>query len=191
MCAIIAAPEKSATATVRDLPGMSKEKQISIAVIGGSDPSSRETRTAREVGRELAERGAILVCGGLGGVMAAACQGARSADGITVGILPGTDPSDANPHVQIPIATGVGYARNMAVVKSARAVIAIGGSYGTLSEIAYALQSDIPVVGIDTWSLARSGHPDGAIVPAADAAEAVRLALDLTAARGGDSATGK
>ncbi|MEE8353382.1 MAG: TIGR00725 family protein [Dehalococcoidales bacterium] len=170
---------------------MSKEKQISIAVIGGSDPSSRETRIAREVGRELAERGAILVCGGLGGVMAAACQGARSADGITVGILPGTDPADANPHVQIPIATGVGYARNMAVVKSARAVIAIGGSYGTLSEIAYALQSDIPVVGIDTWSLARSGHPDGAILPAADAAEAVRLALDLSTALGGNSATGK
>ncbi len=170
---------------------MPRDSQISIAVIGGSDPSSRETRIAREVGRELAERGVILVCGGLGGVMAAACQGARSADGITVGILPGTNLSDANPHVQIPIATGVGYARNMAVVKSARAVIAVGGNYGTLSEIAYALQGDIPVVGLDTWSLARGGQPDGAIVTAADAAEAVRLALDLATARGGDSSTGK
>ena len=170
---------------------MSKDKQRSIAVIGSNNPSRRETRIAREVGLELAKRGTILICGGLGGVMAAACQGARSADGITVGILPGTDPSDANPHVQIPIATGIGYARNMAVVKSAGAVIAIGGGYGTLSEIAYALQSDIPVVGIDTWSLARRGRPDGAIIPVADAAEAVRLALDLTTERDGNTATGE
>ncbi len=170
---------------------MSKDRQRSIAVIGSNNPSNREARIAREVGVELAKRGTILICGGLGGVMAAACQGARSADGITVGILPGTDPSDANPHVQIAIATGIGYARNMAVVKSARAVIAIGGGYGTLSEIAYALQSDIPVVGIDTWSLARSGHPDGAIFPVADAAEAVRLALDLTTERDSNTATGE
>ncbi len=170
---------------------MSKDRQRSIAVIGSNSPSRRETRIAREVGFGLAKRGTILICGGLGGVMAAACQGARSADGITVGILPGTDPSDANPHVQIPIATGIGHARNIAVVKSARAVIAIGGGYGTLSEIAYALQSDIPVVGIDTWSLARSGHPDGAIIPVADAAEAVRLALDLTTERNGNTATGE
>lgn len=168
---------------------MPKDKQISIAVIGSNNPSSRETRIAREVGFELAKRGTILVCGGLGGVMAAACQGAQSADGITIGILPGTDPSDANPHVQIPIATGVGYARNIAVVKSTRAVIAIGGGYGTLSEIAFALQSDIPVVGIDTWSLARSGQPDDAIIPVADADEAVRLAIDLTTERDGNAVT--
>jgi uncharacterized protein (TIGR00725 family) len=162
---------------------MPKDRQLIVAVIGGSAPSSRETRIAREVGRLLAERGAILVCGGLGGVMAAACKGAESADGLTIGILPGIDPSAANRHVQIPIATGVGYARNMAVVKSARAVIAVGGSYGTLSEIAYALQSDIPVVGLDSWSLARGGRPSEAIVPAADAAEAVAIALDLAGAR--------
>ena len=164
---------------------------MSIAVIGSNNPSCRETQIAREVGLELARRDAILVCGGLGGVMAAACQGARSADGVTVGILPGTDLSDANPHVQIPIATGVGYARNMAVVKSARAVIAIGGRYGTLSEIAYALQSDIPVVGLDTWSLAHSGQPDSAIVPVADAAEAVRLAINLATERNRNTVTGE
>ncbi len=170
---------------------MPKDKQPSIAVIGSNNPSRRETRIAREVGRELARRGTVLICGGLGGIMAAACKGARSANGITVGILPGTDPLAANPYVQIPIATGVGYARNMAVVKSARAVIAIGGGYGTLSEIAYALQSDIPVIGIDTWSLARNGHLDSTIITAADADEAVRLAIDFTTERNGNTETGE
>ncbi len=175
----------------RDLPSMPKDQQLSIAVIGSNDPSRREIRIAREVGRELAMRGTILICGGLDGVMTTACEGARSANGITVGILPGIDPLAANPFVQIPIATGVGYARNMAVVKSARAVIAIGGGYGTPSEIAYALQSDIPVIGIDTWSLARNGHLDSTIITVADADESVRLAIDLTTERNGNADTGE
>lgn len=166
-------------------------RQISIAVIGSNNPSRREIRIARDVGLQLARQGAILVCGGLGGVMAAACEGAQSAKGITVGILPGTDPSDANPHVQIAVATGVGYARNIAVVKSAGAVIAIGGRYGTLSEIAYALQSDIPVVGIATWSLSHGGQPDNAIVPVTDAAEAVRLAIKLATGGKGNTVVGE
>jgi len=155
-------------------------KKKFIAVIGGGEPSPEEAKLAEEVGRELAKQGAILVCGGLGGVMEAACRGASSEGGVTIGILPGDNPKTANPYVQIPIVTGIGYARNVAVVKSAQAVIAIGGSYGTLSEIAHARQSDIPVIGLNTWSLSRNGQLDNSIIPAQNAAEAVNTALNLT-----------
>ena len=157
------------------------KKQRIVAVIGGSEPSPQEARLAEEVGRELARQNAILVCGGLGGAMEAACRGASSAGGMTIGILPGDSASEANPYVQIPIVTGVGYARNMAVVQSAQAVIAVGGSYGTLTEIAYALQGHIPVVGLSTWSISRKGQTDSAIVPASDPADAVKIALSLAA----------
>ena len=150
-----------------------------IAVIGGSQCSKEETKLAEEVGREIARRGAILVCGGLGGVMEAACRGASSEGGVTIGILPGESRQAANPYVQIPIVTGMGYARNIAVVKSAQAVIAIGGSYGTLSEISHALQSGIPVIGLNTWSLSKNGQQDNSIIPAQNATEAVTKALNL------------
>ena len=150
-----------------------------IAVIGGNQCSKEEAHLAEEVGRELARRGAALVCGGLGGVMEAACKGASSEGGLTIGILPGENPQAANPYVQVPIVTGIGYARNVAVVKSAQAVIAIGGNYGTLSEIAHALQSDIPVIGLNTWSLSRNGQLDESIIPAQSPAEAVNKALSL------------
>ena len=117
---------------------MSEKTKKFIAVIGAEHPSQEEARLAEEVGRELARRGAILICGGLGGVMEAACKGASSEGGVTIGILPGDNPKTANPYVQIPIVTGIGYARNIIVVRTARAVIAIDGSYGTLSEIAHA-----------------------------------------------------
>ncbi len=154
-------------------------KKNFIAVIGGSEPSTKEARMAEEVGRELARQGAILVCGGLGGVMEAACKGASSEGGVTVGILPGESRQSANPYVTIPIATGIGYARNVAVVKSAQAVIAVGGSYGTLSEISHALQSGIPVIGLNTWSLSKNSQPDNSIIPAQNPAEAVKKALNL------------
>jgi len=150
-----------------------------IAVIGGSEPSTEEARMAEEVGRELARRDVILVCGGLGGVMEAACRGAKSEGGITIGILPGESRQAANRYVQIPIVTGIGYARNLAVVKSAQAVIAIGGSYGTLSEISHALQSGIPVIGLNTWSLSKNGEEDNSIIPAQNPVEAVDKALNL------------
>ena len=150
-----------------------------IAVIGGEKPSPREARLAEEVGRELAMQGAILVCGGLGGVMEAACRGAQSEGGVTVGILPGESRQAANPYVQIPIVTGIGHARNVAVVKSAQAVIAIDGNYGTLSEISYALDSGIPVIGLNTWSLSRNGRQDDSIILAQNPAEAVDKALNL------------
>ena len=159
------------------------DKKKFVAVIGGGQPSREEAKLAEEVGRELARRGVILICGGLGGVMEAACKGASLEGGITIGILPGDDSHAANSYVQIPIVTGLGYARNIAVVKSAHAVIAIGGSYGTLSEISHALQSGIPVIGLNTWSLSRNGQQDKSIIPAQSATEAVDKALDLAASQ--------
>jgi hypothetical protein len=158
---------------------MSENKKRFIAVIGGSQPTSKETKVAEKVGRELAKQGAILVCGGLGGVMEAACRGASSEAGMTIGILPGDNRQAANSYVQIPIATSLGYARNAAVVKSAQAVIAIGGSYGTLTEIGYALQSGIPVIGLNTWAISRNSALDNSIIPAESPAEAVKKALEL------------
>ncbi len=157
-----------------------KDRRIIIAVIGGGQCSPEEAELAEAVGREIARQGAILVCGGLGGIMEAACKGARDEGGLTIGILPGEDRREANPYVQIPIATGIGYARNVAVAKSAQAVIAIGGGFGTLSEIGHARQSGIPVIGLNTWILSRRGLPDNAIIPARDAADAVRKAVSLT-----------
>ncbi len=162
---------------------MSQKRQKIIAVIGGSQPSPEESRLAEEIGKELARQGAILVCGGLGGVMEAACRGASSEGGVTIGILPGDSSQAANPYVQIPIVTGMGYARNIPIVKSAQAVIAVDGSYGTLSEIAHALQGGIPVIGLNTWALSRNGQPDNSIIPAQNPTEAVDKALKLAGGR--------
>ncbi len=156
-----------------------RDKKRFVAVIGGGQCSPEEAKLAEEVGCELARQGVTLVCGGLGGVMKAACKGAISAGGETIGILPGENRQAANPYVQVPIVTGIGYARNVAVVKSAQAVIAIGGNYGTLSEIGHALQSGIPVIGLNTWSLSRNGQSDNSIIPAQNPAEAVDIALSL------------
>ncbi|MFC2001762.1 TIGR00725 family protein [Chloroflexota bacterium] len=157
-------------------------KKRFIAVIGGSDCSPEEARLAEEVGRELARQGAILVCGGLGGVMTAACKGASSEGGMTIGILPGNNRQMANPYVQIPVVTNLGEARNVIVVKSAQAVIAIDGSYGTLSEIGLALGSGIPVIGLNTWALSRDNQPDNSIIIAQNPADAVSKAFDLITA---------
>jgi uncharacterized protein (TIGR00725 family) len=153
------------------------KKQPIIAVIGGGSCNRGEAKLAEEVGRELAKHGAALVCGGLGGVMEAACKGANAEGGTTIGVLPGDNRNTANPYVSIPIVTNLGYARNVAVVKSGQAVIAVGGNYGTLSEISHALQSGIPVVGLNTWSIARNSKEDKAIIRAKNAAEAVEKAL--------------
>jgi uncharacterized protein (TIGR00725 family) len=146
--------------------------QIRVAVVGGSQCSHQIAALAEEVGRELAKRGCILITGGLGGVMQAACRGAKSENGLTVGILPGFHAGDANDHVDIPIVTGLSHARNAIVVRSAEVVIAINGQYGTLSEIALGLTQGIPVVGLKTWDI--SG-----LVPAKTAKEAVDRALEL------------
>jgi uncharacterized protein (TIGR00725 family) len=154
-------------------------KQKFIAVIGASQASTSELKAAERVGSEIARAGAVLVCGGMGGVMEAACKGASEEGGLTIGILPGENSLSANAYVQIPIVTGVGYARNMAVVKSAQAVIAIGGSYGTLSEIGHALQSGLPVIGLETWAVSRKGKEKCPIIEAKTPAEAVEKALEL------------
>jgi uncharacterized protein (TIGR00725 family) len=119
-----------------------------IAVVGGSTCSDAEADLAEEVGRRLAGAGAMVVCGGLGGVMEAVARGVRAAGGLTIGVLPGTDPHDANPFVDVPLTTGMGEMRNALIVRAARAVIAIGGGHGTLSEVALALRIGTPVVGL-------------------------------------------
>jgi len=150
-----------------------------IAVIGGSKATPEEAVAAEAVGRALAEGGAVLVCGGRGGVMEAACRGAKSAGGLTIAILPGADRSEANPFVDVSIVTGIGLARNAIVARTAQAAIAVGGSYGTLSEIAYALMFGVPVVGLGTWEIEREGHPPVPIVYAAAPEEAAARALAL------------
>jgi uncharacterized protein (TIGR00725 family) len=152
-----------------------------IAVIGAGRCSPAVAALAEAVGRELAQRGAVLVCGGLGGVMEAACRGAKTAGGLTVGILPGTSRREANRYVDIPIVTGIGEARNVLVVQSAQAVVAVDGEYGTLSEIAHALKLGLPVVGIGTWQLLKEGQECQAIVRAETAQEAVERAMALAA----------
>ena len=150
-----------------------------VAVIGGGAASADEERTAEEVGRRLAEAGAVVVCGGLGGVMEAACRGAKAGGGTTVGILPGTSRTDANPHVDVAIATGLGELRNGVVVRASDALVAVGGEFGTLSEIALALKARKPVVAVGGWELARDGVAVDAIVRATSAADAVARALAM------------
>jgi uncharacterized protein (TIGR00725 family) len=154
-----------------------------VAVIGDGFCSAETARLAEEVGRQLAEKGATVLCGGLGGVMEAACRGAKRAGGLTIGVLPGRNRRDANPFVDIPIVTGMGEARNVIVVSSAQSVIAVSGGYGSLSEIAHALKLGIPVVGLGTWQLRKDGWDEQrGIVVATDPADAAGKALALAKA---------
>ncbi|MCX8042572.1 MAG: TIGR00725 family protein [Desulfobacterota bacterium] len=126
---------------------------VHIAVIGAGDCSERAAQLAYETGRLIGSRNAVLVCGGLGGVMEHAARGAKDAGGLTVGILPGVSKAEANPYIDIALPTGMSHARNVLVVRAADGVIAIEGAYGTLSEIAIALKLGKPVVGLNTWNL--------------------------------------
>jgi uncharacterized protein (TIGR00725 family) len=157
-----------------------RKEKIFISVVGESNSSPAAYKLAEEVGRLIAKAGAVLVCGGLKGVMEAAAKGARSAGGLTVGILPGSKHEEANPYIDIPIITGLGYARNKIVVKTGQVIIAIGGKYGTLSEIGFALGYGIPVVGLKTWELIRGdGKVDQGIVYVRSPQEAVQTAFKL------------
>lgn len=156
-----------------------------IAVCGPNEATEDEIRWAEEVGERIARAGHALVCGGRGGVMAAACRGARRAGGATIGILPSTDRREANAWVEHVICTGLGDARNAVVVASGEAVIAIGGGFGTLSEIALALKMGKHVIGLESWDLdaarlVRFGG-EGRYYRAADPAQAVELALEVSA----------
>ena len=148
-----------------------------VAVIGSASCTREEAAAAEAVGQLLAERNAYLVCGGGQGVMEAACRGSRQAGGFTIGILPSSDPSHANPYLSLCLPTGMGNARNGLIVLAAECAIAIGGGYGTLSEIALALKSGRRVVGLRTWhSVAESGQP-AAVIEVRSAEEAVETAL--------------
>lgn len=143
-----------------------------IAVIGGRRVQKELLREAENVGRLIAQKGLVLICGGLNGVMEAVAKGAKAEGGITIGILPQDHKRDANEYIDIPIVTGMGIGRNVIIARTGDALIAIGGEYGTLSEIAFALQLDKPVIGIKTWDIK-------GIIKAENAEEAVDNALKL------------
>jgi uncharacterized protein (TIGR00725 family) len=144
-----------------------------VAVIGASNATEWELNTAERVGRLLADAGCVLVCGGLGGVMDAAARGSAAGGGVSIGILPGDDRVDASRHLTVAIASGFGEARNAIVARSADAVVAVGGEFGTLSEIALALKMGKPVVGLGTWELGRDDLATDPIVRAETPEEAV------------------
>ena len=155
--------------------------KVIISVVGGSSASDDELRAAEEVGREIARRGAALVCGGLGGIMEAACRGAKAEGGLTVGIIPGADRNAANEYVDVPIATGMGYARNVIVAYAGDAVIAIGGKVGTLSEMAFASIKGTPLISLGSWELDAERLKPGRAHRAKTAKEAVDMAFSLGA----------
>ena len=158
-------------------------RRICISVIGASVAAEGELIIAQELGREIARRGAVLICGGLTGVMEAAAKGAREEGGLTIGILPCEDSSSANPYIDVPIVTGLGFARNVIVAYSGDAVIAVGGKLGTLTEIAFALMKDKPVIGIGTWAPEEGRLEGHKLILAKDAKEAVKKALEVIKTR--------
>lgn len=148
-----------------------------IGVIGGQKPDDDYLAIAEEVGYLIAEKGAALICGGLTGVMEAACRGARGAGGLTIGVIPTIRKADANPFVDIVIATGMGTARNVIIVRSADALIAIDGSFGTLSEISHAFEQGKKVVSLGSWDMGKIDIPEGLFQEAVSPAEAVEMAM--------------
>jgi uncharacterized protein (TIGR00725 family) len=145
--------------------------KIFIGVIGGGDCSDEVYKLAEQVGEKIAKAGAILVCGGLGGVMEAASRGAKKEGGTTIGILPGIDKSQANSYIDFPIVTGLEEGRNLLVIRNSDVIIALPGEYGTLSEIAFCLKLGKPIVGLSTWNVSEN------IIKAKNTEEAIRVAL--------------
>lgn len=127
--------------------------RLIVAVIGGHKINKEVEQIAHNLGKNIAKVGATLVCGGLGGVMESVCKGAKQANGLTVGILPGEDKNSANVYIDVPIATGLGLARNTLVVGCADVIVALAGEYGTLSEIGFALNLKKPVIGLGSWDI--------------------------------------
>ncbi len=162
-------------------------RPIRIAVIGARQTSAHLAAAAEAIGREIARRGGVLLCGGMTGVMEAAARGATAAGGVVVGMLPGDTAEEGNPYLTIPLPTGMGEARDVILVRSAEAVIAVGGAYGTLSEIGHALNLGVPVIGLETWHVGREGvtEPDP-VRRAKDALEAVEWAWAAVVRRRGE-----
>ena len=153
--------------------------RIHVGVIGAGRATGAIEELAEDVGRGVGRRGGVLVCGGLTGVMAAACRGAKDGGGTTVGLLPGLDRASANPWVDVAIPTGLGEVRNVLVVRASDVLVAVDGSHGTLSEIAFALKDGTPVIGLRTWALTAgdADDPDPGITVADSAEEAVDAAF--------------
>jgi uncharacterized protein (TIGR00725 family) len=168
------APEPPAAAVTGPVAGRRKGAGAGryVGVVGAGDCSAEQAAAAEEVGRRVAATGAVVVCGGLGGVMEAACRGAWTAGGTTVGLLPGVDRSAANHHLTAAIATGLGEARNVLVVAASDVLVAVGGGYGTLAEVALALKTGKPVVGLGSWELP-------GVTPAPDPEGAVEVVLQI------------
>jgi uncharacterized protein (TIGR00725 family) len=157
-----------------------------IGVAAASQPDARVAALARELGQRLAAAGAVIVCGGGLGAMAEVCKGAQAAGGTTVGLLPGNGRAEGNPALSIALPTGLGEGRNVLLVRASDALVAVGGGFGTLSEIALALRTGVPVVGLATWSLALDGRPVAAFPSFDDASEAARAVLAAAIARRGE-----
>jgi uncharacterized protein (TIGR00725 family) len=156
---------------------VSRRRQVSV--IGASRADDQLSAKAEEVGRRLAEAGLVVVCGGMSGVMEGASRGATGAGGEVIGILPGAEPDDANEHVTHVVASGIGFGRNLSVVASGDAVIAIGGEWGTLSEIAFARNLERPVVALETWELTRRDGTDPGLTIVETPEAAVAAVLEV------------
>lgn len=161
------------------MPSQPAARPVRIAVVGERAASPENIAAAHAVGAAVARRGGIVVCGGMGGVMQAASEGCTACGGLVIGILPTADAGDANPYVGVPIVTGLGEGRNVLIARTAEAMIAVGGSYGTLSEIALALRFAVPVIGLRTWELQAPAHQDDPIVRASTPEDAVEKAWQL------------
>ena len=161
-----------------------------VGVAGASRPEAALVEQAERLGRRLAEGGAVVVCGGGPGVMEAVCRGARSAGGTTVGLLPGLDRAEGNPYLTVSLPTGLGQGRNLLLVRASDALVAVGGGFGTLSEIAIALRTGTPVVGLTTWSLHLDAGPVDAFPVATGPEAAADLALEAARSRRRDPAAG-
>jgi uncharacterized protein (TIGR00725 family) len=159
-----------------------------VGVAGASQPEPALVEQAERLGRRLAEGGAVVVCGGGPGVMEAVCRGAQSAGGTTVGLLPGLDRAGGNPYLTVSLPTGLGQGRNLLLVRSSDALVAVGGGFGTLSEIALALRTGTPVVGLATWSLLLDSRPVDAFPVATDPDTAADMALGVARIRRSETA---
>jgi len=164
-------------------PHHSVHRPVRIAVVGERATSDENRASARAIGAEIGRRGGVLVCGAMGGVMEAAAEGCAAEHGLVVGIVPTADAADANPFVAIPVVTGMGEGRNVIIARTAEAMIAVGGSYGTLSEIALALRAGVPVVGLATWRFEAPAQGSDSVVRASSASEAVDRAWSLALER--------
>lgn len=170
----------SAEAEIEAEAGARRVKQVSVIGTGDCEEGSETWELAEEVGRRLAEAGASVVCGGLAGVMEAVARGAAQAGGTAIGVVPGVSVEEANEHCTHVVASAVGYARNLAVVASGDAVIAVGGEWGTLSEIGHARTFGKTVVALRSWGLAGREKMEGApgVIPVDTAEQAVEAALE-------------